>query len=413
MYDPDPLFVSLVKHGANQRPFHAVKTHTMEAPMPNTDQTPKQASAVKLHRIVFAGDGFVDEASVTKFMTGKGYTDFAVVKQDDGSFYVEDAPEAEIDGALRSVESPTHKGVTYVVGNPVAAVAKTEEGSDNAGADGADTLADGDAAADDTPAPGATEDAAKGADAPIDQPIRKRERKGATILSVGGQSINAVVDACGNFEAFAADRGITAKSFADTVAEYTGGVPPGMWSLTDAMMTELRKLMKAGRADETRLNALTGDFVRGIMALNAAYATIIDATGDGTTTKSVEDEAAIDALLELLFAMPEAAQPEGTAKSAEQISAAPVAPLSEDPAMKAMMGQLAAMQKTLDTMAVVAMEASTKSDDTDTTTARIVPERKSADASEGTGEDNGETAEDVAAKRESERRALKRLGFAA
>lgn len=414
MHDPEPKFVALVKHGANQRPFHAVKATQKEAPMPGNSQKSKGATtAVKVHRIVFDPAHFATIEAVTDYLTGKGYSDFEVKALEAGGFEVIDTPVEEIDGDLRTVESTSTKGVVYHVGNPKQTAKADADGEGSGQASGDDAAQDDPA---DKAASAGQEGTAKGDDAPgkmdagpeakpdddAGGTARKRVRKGAA-MSVNGASVNAFIGQCEAFAAFADERGVTVKTFAETVSEYTGGTPPGMWVLTDALMTELRKMFKTGKADETRVSALTTEFARGVLAVHAAFASIMD--GMDTATKSADpaDDAAIEAFLNMVFGAPGAVSEDKPDASTAKLTAM-------EGTINAMAASMAAMQKTIDALAVMAAETQASTTKTvEQPTPRIVAGRKSEDAAD-TEVEGAEPDEEE--RREMERRTLKRLGFA-
>lgn len=313
MTDPEPSFVSLVDHGAIQRPFHAVKAHR---PTQETEGMPKQPE-FKIHRVVFDPAHFTTEKSVEDYLVSKNYTDFTVQKSDSGAYFVEDTPKGEFpDGALRMVPHSSTKGVTYIAGEIPAA----DDADDTAqkADDGSAPVADGEAPAEastgaDAPAPGAQ--AAKSEDdtssegdnpgeggdgqAPDTAPAvakaapRVRTRWG---LTVKGASMNALIAGHEGLHATATAKDAATKSFAEMLENYNGSTPPGIYDMADALMGSLRKMFHDGDVDESRVRKLADDFAGGVLALYDVYEQMLTAKSEDGTP----DEAAT-ALMALLF----------------------------------------------------------------------------------------------------------------
>lgn len=302
--DADPRFVSLVDHGANQRPFHTVKRDQSK----ETHGMPKQPE-FKIHRVVFDPEHFATEDAVKAFLTSKGYTDFTVAKNDNGKFYVEDTPADQFVGDLREVPHSAAKGVTYVAGDalePEGEEANKSEGGKAPGTEASEKGA-GETSAQkadevDAGAPGAEgAEAAKGADktgqasaakaedAP--QP-RTRTRRG---LIVAGKSLSAVVASHEELaEKLDGGEVTTAKSFAEMLSCYNGSMPPGVYDMADAMVGAMRKMFSDGEVDEAKVSKLASDFASGVMGLYEVYANVM-------ANKAAGEAEVADALLAMLF----------------------------------------------------------------------------------------------------------------
>lgn len=421
MHDPDPRYVSLVPHGANQRGFHATKMDGKDNPMPKRDKSSKGSTSLKIHRVLFSPDQFDSVDAVKEYMQGKGYEDFTVEEADGGGFLVVDEPADSFKSDLRTVESSADAGVSFEVGDVEEGTAKADTadaGTDTKAADKAaegdeqsakDTgTKDGDEAgegaaqeADNATDTDTKDDAPKSEEAKSEKdathPVRKRTRKGVTVL--GGLTTSQFAAQHENFaDAVSTEKG--AKSFADTVNDYSGGVPPGMWVMVDAMMTELRKMLKGGKADETSVKNLAGEFASGVMAMHAAYETIV---GD-MASKSAEDDgmAELDALLDVMFgSLTETPDNSEVSGKLDKLLAA----VGET--AKGVTG----IQTTLETMAAEGEEPSTK-DAGDDKTPVTIPDRKSANDDEAMTTLGLDAENAVKEAEEDDRRAMKRLGFA-
>lgn len=423
--DPDPTFVSMVRRGANQRPFHAIK-HAEGETTPETKETmdmskrqkeTKGAPDVVIARVLFAKSDWADAEAVTNYMTEKGYSDFEV-KEEDDRFVVEDSAD-EIDGDTRECPSTTVKGVTYVVGSAKKSAeaegGEGTEGGEGAGeAEGGDTSgkSEGEDKPEDTPetadAPDEKTDTQKAADAKDKTAkaedkktpaVRARTRK-ASIL-VGGLSETALAHEYEKLGDFFAEKGITAKGFGETVADFSDGQAPGLWVLSDALMRELRKAVKSGRADEAYITDLASKFARGVTLMTSAYEQIInDAVA---AAKAAHTEVEVDdAVLDHLFG----ADP--GAPGAQKALDIPAEFKAEFVAMKEAITQfpILVQRAVNDTLAVMAFEAEPERK----TESRVLPARKS----ESNVQDNPsgvDAAPDQDEMEEQQRRVSKRLGL--
>lgn len=331
--NPDPRFVSVVDHGANQRSFHTVKRdrNPQEASMPDT----------AIHKLVFAVEHFADEAAVEKFLKSKNYSDYTITKNGDTFEVIDTAKEDFGDAELRTVPHHSVKGLTYIAGEIATksdddgaegddakkaddAAAKGEGTDEGAGDDAKkedatdDDAAKGDEAGSKKEAPagedGANTDEGKAAkadgasagEAQKQAKPRVRTRRG---LTVAGKSLAQVVSGHEDLseELVEAD---TAKAFADMLANYNGSMPPGVYDMADAMMGELRKMFHKSEISEAAVNKLASDFTDGVIALHGVYEQIMANAEKSAETKSVEvsEDEVLTALLSLMFEPSEKAQ---------------------------------------------------------------------------------------------------------
>ncbi|KRW94349.1 hypothetical protein [Paracoccus sp. MKU1] len=126
--DPKPAFVSLVKAGANQRPFRTIKSVAPEAS--EADAIPKEKTMSKgisaregfdIVSLRFTGAAFATEEAVRSWLTEGGYSDYAL-KAVDGGFEVENTNAQFEEGSVEKVDGAVD-GVTAFVGK----LAKPEE----------------------------------------------------------------------------------------------------------------------------------------------------------------------------------------------------------------------------------------------------------------------------------------------
>lgn len=424
--DPDPTYVAFVRRGANQRPFHAVKSAggvtspTKETKMKNRLKKTKAAAGVVIQRITFDKAHFADQAAVEGYLTEKGYSDFEI-HEEGNTFYVDDSADEIAEGTERDIESQTVKGVSYRVGDAKAAAdAGADDPGEGAGT-GEEAPEDEGAEVNDVTEDGKTGDQPedKPADPPADPPAvgddkqdvsqkaavpetRTRTRKAQFL--VGGLTPAALAANHESLAAFLEERQVTSKTFADTVAEYTGGVAPGLWSLSEALMTELRKALKSGRADEAFVQDLATKFARGVTVMSSAYESIINETVAAAKAAGLDD-ADIDAVLDHMF---------GALPGAKANDPEPVQPADVEAAVaKAMKAEMPALvQRAIaDIIAVSAYEGGDDEDEDGKSNIRVLPGRKSADAVEDNPNDTGADAEAEAEEEENRRRAMKRLGL--
>ena len=404
--DPDPRFVALVNRGANQRPFHSLKRAEGAEPEQEKDMANK---ALKIHTIVFDGASFENEDAVKAYLDEKGYTDYEVSKTEKG-FAVENEPAENFPEGTREVRATGVKGVTYVVGAGAdapseksekgddAKTEKTDDKDETAGqeqADKTDDTSDADADADNDA--DADADAQKSDDTPEGDPakdvsdekveadatkgVRRRVRRSA--LDVGDTSVNALIAAWEGYgDAIADTPDLSSKSLAETLASYTGGMPPGMYDLVDAFAGEVRKMFKSGSVDEKKMASLAGDFTRAAMAMHDAFVQIM-AAKTGVVMSEVGDAAdemtlaAVEELLSILFDEP--ADDSALAKSVSEMAAS----------VKSLTDEVSQLRAKSDAQEIALIEAQQKSEALakDAPGTRTVPGRKSGmDETAGAGD---------------------------
>jgi len=137
--DPDPKFVSIVTHGANQTPFSSVKaaTHqiTGEKQMAIKKRDNKAAKSAEteqpkagdtgVRKIVFAQKQFADEAAVQAYLDENEWQGYGITAVK-GGFLVE-AEGASDDNFTDLKEVEMLEGVTATVGKHVSPEATAEE----------------------------------------------------------------------------------------------------------------------------------------------------------------------------------------------------------------------------------------------------------------------------------------------
>lgn len=141
--EPEPAYVSLVEHGANQTPFKVVKSlqyklnekdaeeminKTARQVAKSAENTLKSADDKAIVGIRFASEQFPDEASVTKWLEEGGYQDFTV-KAIDSGFEVSSTDEGDAFGA-DTTELDTGIGVKFQIASLSAAKKEAGEGEE-------------------------------------------------------------------------------------------------------------------------------------------------------------------------------------------------------------------------------------------------------------------------------------------
>lgn len=155
--DPNPQFISLVDHGANQTPFAALKsdtppepTHTMKhtapaAPAAGTApsaQTPVTRNddtgtvsilpGFDIHRISFPQATYAKIADVEAYLTAQGFSGFEIVEKADEKAFVVDGIAEESFVEVCKIELPN--GPTFFVGQLKEAPQDNAAKGDGAGA---------------------------------------------------------------------------------------------------------------------------------------------------------------------------------------------------------------------------------------------------------------------------------------
>lgn len=391
--DAQPTFVSLVERGANQRPFHAIKSHDKESAMKHRAPALKAAAAaaVALTRISFDKATFETEQDVSDFLIAKGYEDFKV--EDGGTaFYVEGESADEVEGETREVQSHKDVGVTYTLGNrkksddtPADDAAGTEAGTEGTGGpaatdapaatestaeagdaeegDDADAKPDDDAGTEgvgeaDAGAPGAQDtpadpEAAQAQNNPEGKPageevpapvatdpapavvettpegVRKRARPGS--LRIGGMSVAALV-AKAEEAVEAAPAEHTAKAMSDYLQSNMYSLP-GLYSVQEALSDELAAMIRGRRFSTENVNVALADFNRAVSALVGAVETILYGSTDTTVAKGAAapevDDATLEAAVAAILGKPKEGEPMADAPMTAKQADAILAGLAE------------------------------------------------------------------------------------
>lgn len=201
--EAQPLYVSLVKHGANQTPFKSLKSDNPADTMTKNSTVKKGLnieSGVEINRMTFKSDKFADEKAVKSYMDEQGFSNYLVEKTEEG-FSVAGVDVTEFEGGNDGIASikVDEDGVEVFVGKLKSAVEdekkqKTGEGTAPNTAKPAETpAAKTEAAATtttttaevppartrETPAPAAKTEAAKPGETPTPAP-EKPAAKAAT-----------------------------------------------------------------------------------------------------------------------------------------------------------------------------------------------------------------------------------------
>ena len=254
--DPQPEFVSLVGHGANQTPFRTVKAaHIIAAIHEQEDETMTKAKEKKaaaadvsaeadIQRATFDTAQFDSADKVSQFLEAKGYTNFTVTEAKGGGFEVIAKAEGDFEGELKALK--VAKGVTFYVG-------KLAEGA-----------------------------------APLEVTEKAAETKAAAAEAAPARL----------FKAMDMDSGEIVKKYCDyycgptytppqgmTLAQvlteqYENGCFPAYWNLAEAFQTALFNLVKAG--ETAKIKTLTAEFGDMITAILAA----LSAAGVDVTAKA-------------------------------------------------------------------------------------------------------------------------------
>ena len=122
MRDPDPVFVSIVDHGANQTPFAVVKRDKQGATMivnrrkgdaPVREQK-GAAKNIAVRKLVFDTDVYPTTEAVAKYLTDNDWSGYAITKK--GAFFEAAAKDTK-DSAFQSLrEIDVVDGITALVG---------------------------------------------------------------------------------------------------------------------------------------------------------------------------------------------------------------------------------------------------------------------------------------------------------
>jgi hypothetical protein len=269
--DPKPEFVSLVRAGANQTPFLAVKRdNSQEIDMKLKSETHD------IQKLIFSGEKFKDEKSVKGWLEAGGYTGYEVVKEKDGSFSVANK-EQEFEGEPKVVEAG--EGVTAHVGKKRVA-APAEKAAPAAASAESNAAPVTDAAIAEKAARDAAVKAARewllanveGAEAALKDAT---EDKILDLHRVGLEKAAQVKKAdakplivAQKFDDFMAQFS-DGKTLAAVLKDADDGYPGGLWELTVAMYTAMRNNIVAG--DDGGVSAVTAEYGARVAKLAAVF----------------------------------------------------------------------------------------------------------------------------------------------
>lgn len=392
--DPHPEFVSLVDHGAIQKPFLVVRSAGSNAE--GTDMDPVIAN------ITFAKANFADELSVTTYLTQKGYADFKVAAVDAG-FEVVSRAISDFDPAtLNTIEGGA--GVVMKVG-------KLTEAAQKADADAAEAVAK---------ASGAVAEVSTTTTADAEGVEHEFTLKGAAELVKRWSEWRAE-----------SSSGVT---LADVMSDGADGLPPGMQEVFVSFITALRNSVLTGNADTvtslctefgTLVNRMAKTFRAGtvpaelaqkvadhLFGIAAEVAPVAEVTTEAAAADAPVVEGAVVETVEKSTEAPEAEKPVVTDEVDQKIEKA-VAPLAA--AMTGLVEQMAAVAKAVtDSTAAQTKgldevrEQVTKASERVTAIEGTQQTRKSADA---TGEAEGTRQVETAPATKVNRGARNLLGF--
>lgn len=235
--NPQPSFVSIVKAGANQRPFRAVKVDPSvlaDAVAEAVNQKPEEADVSKkkgievmagfeIAQIVFKGEKFAKKADVEAWLTDGGYSEFTLTEKDDGSFEVTSNMEFEA-GSVQKIEGDD--GVVAYVGK-----LKEEAPAEKTADEQAEEHAAGNTSAVQPVATKAEgEEAAAGADA--------SQKTADEVVAELAQRFDS-------WEAYYSD----GKTMKEVMEAGNNGYPGGLYELTEAFYVVVRNAVLSGDLD--------------------------------------------------------------------------------------------------------------------------------------------------------------------
>lgn len=284
--DAQPSFVSLVRAGANQRPFKVVKMdpdaiEPQENDMTEETQKSEQEAALAVGNgygivaIRFSGEDFDSETKVKAWLDEGGYVDYEITSKDDG-FEVNSGLDFEL-GSVRRTDPRT--GLQVFVGkltSPIEVEKSNDEQTDEHAAvntssvtteatiksDDADEDGQAVEKADENADEGAQEAAEKTVhDEDEDEEERTADKKKADDADPSQEAILRFDD----FDAFFSDE----PSLAAVLAAGDDGFPGGLYELTTAMYYAVRNAIRAGQADQ--ISTIAADYGRRVEMLAMAF----------------------------------------------------------------------------------------------------------------------------------------------
>ncbi len=284
MTDPDPNYVSLVEHGANQTPWLVVKNHKIEfdtnkeesamttakKTIKSVQKAMKAAGQNETHVVVklsFAKASFADEASVTTWLNDGGYEDFAIHSTDLGF----EVTSTKSDAAVETKAIESDEGVTFFIASrtDVEAATKTTDATD---AKKEDEATASDAATADAPAaPAAASEVVDGAQAAVADEAATAPAEGAaeTVSETEVKSAEEKEEAAKADYAKKVDFYATLfsdkTSISGVLKDAEDGIPMGAMELMTAFQTALINATKSN--DEDAVKSTFKDFQKVYLGL--------------------------------------------------------------------------------------------------------------------------------------------------
>lgn len=294
--DPHPEFVSIVERGANQIPFKSVKidqtdaTNTMKTRA--TKVTKVSPSIAEIHKVVFSGEKWKDEAQVRTYMEKEGYTNFEVEKVDD-TFVIEAIAEENFELVQPVVKED--EGVTMFVGKlteeaqaklkklditiKIRDVRKPGQEEHEISVPGTKGEGEGEGEGETAGEGETTTDEGKAGEGEAAN-VRSRKRSD-TFFPIKDKTINArKID---SYAAYYSNE----STIAEVLKDAEDGLPVGFCDIESAFLGALKNVIKTGQIDQ-------------ISTLMTEYGTLI--TKLASLTASVEKSEERDAAIEKLFA---------------------------------------------------------------------------------------------------------------
>ncbi|WEV89333.1 hypothetical protein H10PHJ05_32 [Aeromonas phage HJ05] len=307
MTDPNPQFVSLVKHGANQTPvtvFRSVEPTASDDQakqedneMGSTTKQPEARLSVSrsnggLHKLGFPSEVFATEQAVRSYLDAQGYEGGTITAADDGFEVVARSTESFKEGSIKAI--PGEDGVVRHVGVEAEGAAGTGDTPAVDPAQGGD-------------APEGQEEAAKGAaDGAGGEP--EGEGKAVVVRSIltGDNPLlpSTAAEVVKRYDSWEArwSEGLTIQS---VMAEGVDGLPVGIWEVHEAFYTALRNVILTGNKE-------------GIATLCAEFGGIITRLVDVLPFASMPQE-----MVTKMLDKPAASTAEVAVRSAEAVQMAP------------------------------------------------------------------------------------------
>lgn len=296
--DPDPRFLSIVDHGANQTPWRYVKADSVPAGLTKLDpmhktKVSKDASnmdATKIHKLIFKkGDAFPDESSVTEFMKAQGFENVSV-QASETAFTVPGVDESAFN-TIKSIPYTANGDVTMFVGDLKD---KTEEQKSASTADPVVTPVEN-----------------------VEVAPKRNAQKAATEAKV--QYIKFDGESAGKENLKKVDYYLTYYSDGTTIAgvleDSKDGIPVGFFDISDLFRKALMNLILLGRTSE-------------IPALTAEYGEIIVRLA--TITGSIQKADELTTAVNTLFSTKEAMNKSESTET-PPVGSAPVTPATPAP----------------------------------------------------------------------------------